>query len=487
MNKPNILLITADQMRGDCLSIAGHPDVETPYLDTMANHGVRFRNAYSATPTCIPARAALFTGLTQRSHRRVGYQDGVDWNYQTTMPGAFAQAGYHTHCAGKMHVWPPRSLMGFHSVDLHDGFLPHRRTETKAQYWWNRVDDYLPFLTREMGPDADVGLDGIDCNSWAAKPYSQPEHLHPTNWTTQKSVDFLRRRDPTKPFFLWTSYVAPHPPYTPPECYFERYLRKDMKEPAVGAWAQELGHKYPDFDSFEGILNGNQMKEMQAGYYGLISHVDHQIGRLLRALKDEGALNHTIVMFTSDHGEMLGDHHMFRKSQPYQGSVHIPLLWYDPGHLLPVKPGQTCEQLAELRDVMPTLLSAAGIEVPAQVEGRDLLEDVRMRSGREYLHGEHLAQDSPRSAQFIVTKDRKYIWYSDRGNERFFDLDHDPDELADRSGDVNSREEMEYFRSLLAAELAGREEGYSEGGTLKSGRKPLAVLTDKTKHCKCWR
>ena len=126
MERLNILLITADQMRGDCIGALGHPDVETPNLDTMVNQGVAFTRCYSATPTCIPARAALFTGQSQEHHGRVGYQDGVDWNYPITLPGEFTRAGYHTHCAGKMHVWPPRSLMGFCSVDLHDGFLPYR-------------------------------------------------------------------------------------------------------------------------------------------------------------------------------------------------------------------------------------------------------------------------------------------------------------------------------------------------------------------------
>ena len=477
MEKPNIVLITADQMRADCLGAAGHPDVETPFLDTMANHGIRFTRAYSATPTCIPARAALFTGLSQRSHKRVGYQDGVAWDYPVTMPGEFAATGYHTHCSGKMHVWPPRSLMGFHSVDLHDGFLSHRNTGTEVRYWWNRVDDYLHDLQRERGPDADIGLDGIDCNSWVAKPYTMPEHLHPTNWTTQKSIDFLRRCDPTRPFFLWTSYVAPHPPFTPPACYYDHYARKEMRPPSVGDWAADCGRAYPDVDAFEGCLRPAAVSSMQAGYYGLITHLDHQIGRLLRALKDEGVLNRTIILFTSDHGEMLGDHHMFRKSQPFNGSVHIPFLICDPGRLLPVRHGSECDSLAELRDVMPTLLAAAGVAVPEQTEGLDLLGELRENREREYLHGEHLAQDRPCSAQYIVTRNRKYIWYSDCGRELLFDLAADPGELCNISDEAGYAGDLSALRGILAAELAGREEGYSDGASLITGRRPVAVLS----------
>ncbi len=182
MKRLNLLLITVDQMRGDCIGALGHPDVETPNLDTMVNEGVAFTRCYSATPTCIPARAALFTGQSQERHGRVGYQDGVDWNYTVTMPGELAKGGYHTHCSGKMHVWPPRSLMGFHSVDLHDGFLPYRNTGTAARQWMGRIDDYLPYLQSQVGQDASINDFGIGCNSWVARPWTGPERAHPTNW-----------------------------------------------------------------------------------------------------------------------------------------------------------------------------------------------------------------------------------------------------------------------------------------------------------------
>ena len=198
--KPNIILITVDQMRGDCVEALGHPDVKTPYLNTMINHGAAFINAYSATPTCIPARAALFTGLSQKSHGRVGYQDCIEWDYESTLPQAFADGGYHTQCIGKMHVWPPRKLMGFHNVVLHDGFLPHRNKNTPANQWWDRVDDYLPYLQDKAGYAADIADAGINCNSWDARPWPLPEHTHPTNWTVTMSLDFLRRGIPRSHF-----------------------------------------------------------------------------------------------------------------------------------------------------------------------------------------------------------------------------------------------------------------------------------------------
>ncbi|MFW5829961.1 MAG: sulfatase-like hydrolase/transferase, partial [Planctomycetota bacterium] len=124
----NIVLIVADQWRSDTLGCAGHPCVQTPHLDRLAADGIRFRNAYSATPSCIPARAAMLTGLSQRRHGIVGYDEGVVWNYQHTLAGTLAAAGYHTQCVGKMHVKPFRNLMGFHNVVLHDGYLGSMRS-----------------------------------------------------------------------------------------------------------------------------------------------------------------------------------------------------------------------------------------------------------------------------------------------------------------------------------------------------------------------
>ncbi|MGN1346700.1 MAG: sulfatase-like hydrolase/transferase, partial [Eubacteriales bacterium] len=152
MDQPNVILIIADQWRGDCLGAAGHPDVKTPYLDTLCSEGIRFPNAVSATPTCIPARAALYTGMAQENHRRVGYCDGVRWDYPNTLAGTFAKNGYQCHCSGKLHVHPLRNSMGYHSVDLHDGYLHYYRQPETPFYENQQVaDDYHYWLKGELG------------------------------------------------------------------------------------------------------------------------------------------------------------------------------------------------------------------------------------------------------------------------------------------------------------------------------------------------
>lgn len=479
--KPNVILITVDQMRGDCIGALGHPDIHTPFLDTMLNHGAACTSAYSATPTCIPARVALFTGLSQSAHGRVGYQDCVEWDYTETLPKAFADAGYHTQCIGKMHVWPPRKLMGFHDIKLHDGFLPHRGTTTPANTWWDRIDDYMPYLRAQAGYQADIADTGIDCNSWVAKSWPLPEHTHPTNWTVTETLNFLKRRDPTKPFFAWTSFVAPHPPFVPPLEYLQMYQNKPLAAPAKGEWSKEIGNEHPDMDCFEGKLSPEEIQQMQAGYYGLITHLDHQIGRLLRALKDERLLQNTIVLFTSDHGEMLGDHNMFRKNQAFEGSVKVPFLLYDPGKLLGLAEGAQVDALAELRDVFPTLADAAGVPIPAGVEGFSLLPALRKGETaapvREYLHGEHTAQQRPtQSAHYIATQQYKFIWHSDSGKEFLFDVKADPKECVNLANCPAHAETLAILRGHLIAELTGREEGYTDGKVLIAGKTPQTML-----------
>ena len=223
-NRPNIILIMADEFRGDCLGFAGHPDVKTPYLDSLASESVYFPNAYTPCPSCVPARAVLHTGLTPRGCGRVGYQDKVDWNYSSTLAGELARAGYYCQCVGKMHVHPLRNTLGYHNVELHDGYLHAYRTENTPAYENQReADDYFHWLRGELGVDADVTDTGLDCNSWLARPWIYDEKYHPTSWVTDRGIDFLRRRDPRMPFFLTLSYVRPHAPYDAPQHYFDMY------------------------------------------------------------------------------------------------------------------------------------------------------------------------------------------------------------------------------------------------------------------------
>ncbi|MFV0379281.1 MAG: arylsulfatase [Anaerorhabdus sp.] len=480
MSKPNIILIMCDQFRGDALSILGHPDVKTPYLNTLANDGHIFEKAYSACPTCIPARAILFTGQNQRHTKKVGYAEGTSWDYENMMAEVFKVNGYQTQCVGKMHVHPPRLSCGFENIRLHDGYLGHyRRYDTP--YWQHQKvnDDYLKFLRDKEGEDVDITDTGVECNSWVTHPWIYEEKHHPTNWTVDESINFLNTRDRTRPFFLMTSFVRPHAPFDPPKSYLDLYINKNLKMPEVGSWVDKDRTKENGYnkDSLDGCNDPDLIHEAMAGYYGCITHIDHQIGRLITALEDDDSYNNSIILFTSDHGELLFDNNTFRKTLPYEGSVRVPCIIHV-GKDVAKTDKKRYEDLFELKDVMPTLLDFASLTIPKSVDGISFKDRIlnNKEIKRDYIHGEHSGTKYT-SNQYIVTKDYKYIWYTQRDTEQFFDLRSDPKELINLINEDTYQEIIKILRNYLIKELEDREEGYSDGVSLISSCTPQSILT----------
>lgn len=480
--RPNILLIMTDQMRGDCMGFVGHPDVKTPHLDTLAAKGISFKNAYSACPSCIAARAALHTGLTPAHHGRVGYADGVSWDYPHTMAGELSKAGYYTQCVGKMHVHPLRNYLGFNNVLLHDGYLHYYRApDVPMGENQKYADDYFYWLKNEKGIETDVTDTGIDCNSWVARPWPYEERFHPTNWVTTQSIDFLRRRDPGKPFFLMASYLRPHPPFDSPQYFFDLYKDKELAPPPMGDWIDTNAIETAAgriIDSPTGSVDPELRRQMLIGYYACITHLDFEIGRLIMTLIENKLYDNTLIVFTSDHGDELGDHNHFRKSLPYQGSVHIPMIISGAPSLIKQK-GTICDEVSELSDVMPTLLEVARPHAEAfsdspRLDGISLFGIAKGELKHEYIHGEHSYGNA--STHFIVTSNDKYIWFSQTGREQYFRLDEDGQEKRDLIGDVTYSSRIAQLRGYLINELKDREEGYCKGGELIVGIPPQALL-----------
>ncbi len=468
-----------DQLRGDCLGYAGHPDVKTPYLDTLASKGVDFSKAYSACPSCIAARAALHTGLSQENHKRVGYQDNVRWDYEHTLAGEMSKAGYYTTCIGKMHVHPLRNYLGFHNVELHDGYLHAARYENVPYQESQKIaDDYFHYIKNELGIDVDSSDTGLDCNSWVVRPWCYEEKYHPTNWVTDRTSDFFRRRNPDQPFFLMASYLKPHPPLDPPEYYLNRYLGKNLSSPYIGDWetTDDIKKDGRIFDSKTGPIDLELINEMRAGYYALITHLDHQIGRIIMSLVEHNLYDNTLIIFTSDHGEELGDHYRFRKSLPYEGSSHIPLLISNLDAIgISGKQNIKIDSIVELRDILPTLLDVAGYDDGIIYDGKSLLEPIKNNEDiREYLHGEH--SYGKLSNHWIVTKHDKFIWFTETGEEQYFNLDSDPHEKKNLINDSALKERITELRNILIKELKARPEGFSDGNRLIVGCKYTPTL-----------
>ncbi|UJF15346.1 arylsulfatase [Jeotgalibaca sp. MA1X17-3] len=482
--KRNVVLIMVDQLRFDCIGINGNSMISTPNLNMLAAEGYNFSNAYSATPTCIPARAALLTGLKQENHKRVGYEDDVPWDYEKTIASEFASKGYYTKAIGKMHVHPQRKLMGFHHIELHDGYL-HASRKTSRPYGeqFQQTDDYLDWLKQKKGSHADLIDSGLDCNSWVARPWMIEEEYHPTNWLTSRAIDFLDKRDPTMPFFLKMSYVRPHSPLDPPRYYFDMYMDqiKDIPLSELGDWEKKQPYFKEEHSTvaLRGLIPKADLKRSIAAYYGLVTHIDHQIGRFMMRLIEHDLDKDTLIVFLSDHGDQLGEHGLYRKGYPYQGSVHIPMMIYDPYQLVSTANGKTFDDLIEIRDVFPTLIELATGDKVAGIDGKSMVPIIKGDVGadtREYLHGEHQLGDY--SSQFIITKQWKYIWYSVSGQEQLFHLETDPDECFNLIAEEKYKGVQQKLRDYLIQELSNREERFVKKGKLQTISHPINVLKE---------
>jgi arylsulfatase A-like enzyme len=473
--RPNLLLITADQHRGDCLGLEGHPVLQTPNLDFLGASGARFRRAYAEAPSCIPARRSLISGQAPAAHGMVGFQGGVPWEPAHTLPGELAGAGYQCEMVGKLHLHPPRKRFGFHRLALADS--------TRG-----RDNDYLDWLAGagRFDPPLDrwAMAHGATPNGWIGRPSHLPETQTHAFWCVSQAIELLAKRDPTVPFFLYVSFIDPHPPLTPPQFYYDRYANQPLPGPVVGDWvrppagAEPLGEpvkgQNPEGRETRGFvsLSEAEMRSCRAGYYGLISHVDTQVGRLLQYLRDARLLEGTLILYTADHGEMLGDHHLFAKANPFEGSARVPFLLRPADSMgLPrrVAPGEP----VGLQDVMPTLLDAAGVPVPGGVTGRSVLPLLRGEAAgwREVLHGEHAPTYAPDDGVHFLVDDRtKYVWFSQTGREHLFDLRADPEECHDLLGTPEGEVQVAPWRQKLIAILRRRPEGFTDGERLIAGR-----------------
>ncbi len=453
-----------DQMRGDCLSGLGHPVVRTPHMDQLAREGVLFRHAYSTCPSCIPARFSLLTGLFPSTSGVVGFQ-GRPITYPT-LPQLLAEAGYITVLDGRnMHQVPARATYGFEkeitatayvSGDDYDNFLGQAAPETGG----------MLELIRTLG---------LSMNGWEAKPWPLDEGLHPTDWVVCQGRKILQEIPLQKPLFLTVSFFAPHPPLYPPKNYFDYYYAQPLPPPAHGDWVnwQELSPK-GDAQGHRVLLTDERLRRAQAGYFGLIEHLDNQIGPLLGDFKQRSqrAGRPWLVVLSSDHGEMLGDHGFFRKCEPYEGSANIPFLIAGSPEL-GFKSGLRSTSPACLEDLMPTLLELAGVGPPKLLDGINLIPVLRGEAQRvrDWLHLEH-AECYSKAQEFQALTDGhyKYIWRPQDGTEQLFDLEEDPHEEHNLVRDKRRRAQLQVCRARLIRLLANRPEGFSDGEKLIAGR-----------------
>jgi arylsulfatase A-like enzyme len=467
--KPDILLLMPDQWRGDSLSAVGHPVEKTPTLDRLARDGALFRRAYSTCPSCIPARLALLTGLHPSTSGLVGYAPMLIKH--PTFPALLADAGYATVLVGRnMHQNPPNKSIGYQRELLGSTYLSD--------------DDYDRALRAAAPASGGIravleGL-GLTTNFWQAKPWALPDELHPTAWVAARARAVLTETAPAQPLFLTASFYAPHPPLFPPKTYFEKYLAAALPAPARGDWVK-WDALSPDGDraGHRIRLEGEKLRAAQAGYFGLIEHLDAQLAPLIAAFtaRSRAASRPWIIVFTTDHGEMLGDHGYFRKCEPYEGSANIPFI-VAASPDLKFTAGLRSHQPVCLEDIMPTLLELAGLPSPKPMDGLSLVATLRGSPARlrATLHSEHANTYGPAQAFHALTDGRaKYLWRPADGTEQLFDLTHDPREEHDLAPAAAHAAALADWRSRLIRELTGRPEGFTDGTRLIAGRPYPAV------------
>ena len=389
------------------------------------------------------------------------------------LPDLLREAGYQTMLSGKLHLHPKRKRYGFEEMKLADG-AAGRLEDNDYSRFLNEHGLYHRFRDRAHG---------IPGNSWTARPWHLDERFHVATWAADQAIEMLETRDPTRPFFLNLSFFHPHPPCTPPSYFFEKYMDQALPEPIEAAWSRRFDEASLGLDpnpvlqhTLRGRLKPRAQREWVAAYLGSIEHIDTQIQRVMQCLPAN-----TLILFCSDHGEMLGDHQFIGKQVPYEGSARVPMIIRPPKGL-DLPSGGVLDAPVELMDVAPTLLDAAGVPGPETFEGRSLLGLMKGgASWRDHIHGECTPITGESTGMHYLTNGReKFVWWPGEGREQFFDLDDDPSERYDLASSPGYADRVAAWRSAMITELADRPEGFVQCGQLRRLQGPTSRFVSPT-------
>jgi len=478
---PNVILVTADHLRYDTLGCNGDPVIQTPGIDRLAAQGQCFENFFVQNPVCQPSRATLMTGRYPRHHN-------VRWNgsrlpeHEVTLPEFFKQQGYTTACVGKHHIAQQRFLDALDHLEA-GGLRRNWKERTDGDYTVREPNAFEQYV-RARGYEYRTGYALPQFRErLGAVPSELPEDCHLDAYTGMKAREYVEGLDGESPFFLWFGFYGPHHPYVPSGRFATMYdpahvpafhrSESDIptKPPEYALYFATESHKYRGFDQ----ACDRTFREMKAAYYGMVSQLDHQIGLLLELLEQRRLAQNTIVAFTSDHGEFLGDHGIPAKA-PFllDCMLHVPLLLRGPG----VPAGQRPRELAEAVDVVPTLLGLCGLQIPESAQGRDL-------SGRSAD-----GQREPRRAVYAEAVDKKcirsnewkYIHYPAKQHGELYRLSSDPYELENLYAE--RPETVAQMKQELCALLDATEDFKHPCYQRFSGRHP--ATGDELTHYHTW-
>jgi arylsulfatase A-like enzyme len=486
--KKNVLLIVVDQWRGDTMAVLGHPCLRTPHLDALCADGVTFRHHFTQAAPCGPGRASLLTGLYMMNHRVVQNSVPMDMRH-TNLALEMRQLGYEPALVGYTSATPdprvtPHRDPRFRIVgSLMPGWyhVSHWEPEKAPYFNWLRTkgfhvpespeDIWLPMDRRGKGATTSASM--------------IPKELSITTWATECALSYLEGVK-RKPWFLHLGYNSPHPPFIAPAPYNTLY---DPAEVPVPVWAvspEDEGKQHPllayylqsvkqasffrDGQGLGSAMSEAEVRMMRTAYYGLISEVDDHLGRVIAYLKATDQYDDTLIIFTCDHGEQLGDHHLLGKLGYFDESFRIPLVIRDPSPEAAGSRGRIVDQFTETIDVMPTILAWVGAEVPRVCDGRSLQpflhgeipEDWRTEVHDEYdfrtdfsnVHTRVLNLHIDQCGLAVIQDARyKYVHF-DALPPLFFDLQADPGQFHNLAGDpAYAPRVLEYVQKMLSWRL----------------------------------
>lgn len=451
-NIRNIVFILTDQQRHDTIGALGSPYMRTPNLDRLVDEGVAFRNAFACGATCVPSRAAIYTGMFAHNTGCYGFDA---WSHHRSWVHELREAGWHTAAIGKVHHSPPDSPSAFIDRIYAENF-------PEMENW---SDDYANYL-KSAGYESPCKLitqDGRWLKKCAADPFPLPEEYHVDQFVGRMATRWIHDHNLDEPFFLHIGFVGPHDPFDPPERFLEMYENVDVPMPIKGV--NELDRRLPHYRRHmeslaqdpcweEGPSHGvwaanpgdatdSDLKRMRKHYFAKITQIDEQIGRVLKALEERGLLESTLIVFSSDHGENLGDHGLLYKWLMTEEVVRIPFVVRLPGR---ARAGVRDDELFSHIDLGPTFLDAVRVDIPDRLDGvsqlrRILCGDSSTVPEAVYCEDNYLVMRR--------TRNRKLIYYTGQRYGEFYDLEADPREVDNLYENHNHKGEITQMKAAL--------------------------------------